>query len=101
MAHNIHLEDLEHVCLLAKQAAQQNKEDQSVYKTKDQYQYEIFAFAPSESFTGTAVRVVRYTSEDKHETVLQDSGNKQPDVTGKTTGTAKTGTRKADKRNLA
>lgn len=97
MAHNIHLESLEHVCLLAKQQAQLMKEDQSVYKTKDQYKYEIFAFAPTESFGGKTVRVVRYTREDKHETVLQDSGNKQPDVTGKATGTSKKAARKADK----
>jgi alpha-D-ribose 1-methylphosphonate 5-phosphate C-P lyase len=111
MAHNIHLESLDHVCGLAKQAAQQMKEDQTVYKTKDKYRYEIFAFTSVNSMAenmgikpnqvvegkGYCIRVVRYTRSSLDEVVLQDTGNEQPDVTGKKTGAAKKGTRKAGK----
>ena len=83
MAHNIHLEDLEHVTLLAQQKAQATKEDQAIFKTKDQYKYEIFAFVPAYRFSGTAVRVVRYTGNDYDQDVLQSVGNEQPVTVGK------------------
>jgi len=91
MAVNIHLRNIDHVVILAQSEAQKTQANQVIYKTKDEQHYDIYKFVQEKGFKGIPVRVVRYTREDKHETVLQDSGNKQPVTTGKKSGSSKTG----------
>lgn len=91
MTVNPHLRSLDHVIGLAQAEANITKEDQAIYKTKDQQRYEIYKFVTEKDFKGIAVRVIRYAREDKHESVLQDSGNKQPIVVSKKSGASKTG----------
>lgn len=91
MAVNIHIRNLDHVAILAKQEAQKTRANQVIYKTKDQQNYEIYKFVQEKGFKGIAVRVVRYSGENKHEVVLQYSGNKQPDVVSKKSGSRKSG----------
>jgi len=96
MAVNIHLRDIEHVAILALIEANEKKQDQVIFKTKDQQHYDIFKFAKKEGFTGIALRVVRYTGKDKHEVVLPNPTNKQSAVVGKKSGSGKVrGSRKA------
>jgi len=91
MTVNPHLRSLDHVIGLAQAEANITKKDQAIYKTKDAKLYEIFQFVPEKDFKGIAVRVVRYTRENKHESVLQDSGNEQPIAVSKKSGTGKAG----------
>jgi hypothetical protein len=94
---NIHLRDLEEQTIVAQMKAKETKQDQVIYKSTDSERYEIFLIAQKEDFTGTAFRVVRYTREDKHEAVLQDSGNEQPEFVSIRPIAAKKVTRRADK----
>jgi hypothetical protein len=71
--------------------------DQFVYKTKDNWKNDIYQYTSEKDFEEIAVRVVRYTREDKHEAVLQDSGNEQPITVGEATRTVKKGTRSSGK----
>lgn len=91
MAVNIHIRNLDHVAILANQEAQKTRANQVIYKTKDEQNYEIYKFVQEKGFKGIPVRVIRYTGKDKHEVVLQDSGNKQPDVVIKKSGSGKAG----------
>lgn len=79
---NPHLRSLDHVIGLAQAEANKTREDQAIYKTKDQQRYEIYKFIPEKDFKGNAIRIVRYAREDKHEVILQDSGNEQPVIVG-------------------
>ncbi|MFA6989825.1 MAG: hypothetical protein WC197_07130 [Candidatus Gastranaerophilaceae bacterium] len=88
---------MEEQTIVAQMKAQETQQDQVIYKSTDSERYEIFLIAPKESFTGTAFRVVRYTGEDKHETVLQDSGNEQPKIVSIRPIAAKKVTRRTDK----
>ena len=91
MAVNIHVRKLDHVVILAQIEANKTGTNQVIYKTKDQQNYDIYKFVQEKGFKGITVRVVRYTREDKHETVLQDSGNKQLVTISKKSGSSKTG----------
>lgn len=91
MAVNIHLRSLDHVLILAQSEAHKTHANQVIYKTKDEQHYDIYKFVQEKGFKGIPVRVVRYTREDKHETVLQDSGNEQPIVVSKKSGKSKAG----------
>lgn len=91
MAVNIHLRNIDHVVILAQIEANKTKANQVIYKTKDEQHYDIYKFVQEKGFKGIPVRVVRYTREYKHETVLQDSGNKQSIVVSKKSGFGKAG----------
>jgi len=91
MAINIHLRDLDSVIVFAKEQAQSLREDQAIFKSKDSQNYEIYKFVSAKDFKGKQIRVVRYTREDKHESILQDSGNEQPIAVSKKSGTGKAG----------
>ncbi len=91
MAINIHLRNIDHVVILAQIEANKTKANQVIYKTKDEQHYDIYKFVQEKEFKGIPVRVVRFAREDKYETVLQNSGNKQPIVVSKKSGSSKTG----------
>lgn len=91
MSVDIHIRNLDHVVILAQIEANKTESNQVIYKTKDQQNYDIYKFVQEKGFKGIIVRTIRCTGKDKHETVLQDSGNKQSIVIGKKSGSGKAG----------
>jgi hypothetical protein len=71
---NPHLRNLDYVISLAQIEANNMKQDQAIYKTKDAQRYEIYQFIETRNFGGTAVAIVRYTGGTSNTDILQDNG---------------------------
>lgn len=90
------LRDLELQMAKAQKIANKSKQDQVIYKSIDSLRYEIYVTTPKEGFAGNAFRTIRFTGEDKSETVLRDTENIEPATVSKEPGTGKAKTRKGD-----
>jgi hypothetical protein len=90
---NLKLQNLDHVKILAKEKAQNTREDQAIYKSYEG-RCKIFRFKPARKHLGVTVELVRYTKKVVSRKVLRNNGNgKSPDSNG--------GSKKRNKRGTA
>lgn len=73
---NLKHKKIEHVRILAKEAAAKNKEDQRIYETTWKG-HVVFDFCRAKD-KKRGIEVVPYTRPVEHKDVLQDNGDEQP-----------------------